>query len=353
MNSQSRLYGAAGLAAIAACLSTPVLAAGTVQGTSIKNDVSVAYKVGGVDQTAAIGSDTFVVDRKISMTIANAGTAATPVGPGGTAAVAFTVTNTSNDTLDFALAATNGGAAKHGTTDNYDVTAFKYHRETGTTAGYDPTDTEITFLDEIAPDANVVVYVVATTATAQKTGDGAIISLRATARDDAGANLVETTGANTAVVDNVFAEDLALADGNAERRNGSVFDTGDYKVLAAAINATKTSTLVSDPVNGVASATVFPKAIPGAVVEYCIAVANGAGSADATNVAVTDTLPPLTAYLAGSIVVGATCSDAGTTRTDGSGDADGASAVGNLVSGTLPTITGGQTRTLRFRATIN
>jgi uncharacterized repeat protein (TIGR01451 family) len=38
--------------------------------------------------------------------------------------------------------------------------------------------------------------------------------------------------------------------------------------------------------------------IPGAVVEYCIAVANAAGSATATNISVSDTLPAATTYLA-------------------------------------------------------
>ena len=41
-----------------------------------------------------------------------------------------------------------------------------------------------------------------------------------------------------------------------------------------------------------------PKYIPGAVIEYCIAVTNAAGSASATSVAISDPLPTEVTYLA-------------------------------------------------------
>src|SRR3546814_20315203 len=55
------------------------------------------------------------------------------------------------------------------------------------------------------------------------------------------------------------------------------------------------------PVN----ATSNPKLIPGAVVEYCIAVANS-GSAAATSVAITDPVPGQLTFNAGSILLGGT-----------------------------------------------
>jgi uncharacterized repeat protein (TIGR01451 family) len=90
--------------------------------------------------------------------------------------------------------------------------------------------------------------------------------------------------------------------------------------------------------------------IPGAVVEYCIAVANASGSATASNVAVSDTLPSQTAYQASfgvklnGTVTGSTC------NADGAGSGSHASGV---VSGTLADLAAGDARTLVFRVTIN
>jgi uncharacterized repeat protein (TIGR01451 family) len=112
------------------------------------------------------------------------------------------------------------------------------------------------------------------------------------------------------------------------------------------LTASKTSRIVSDPLNGVTN----PKMIPGAVVEYCVAVANAAGSATATNISVSDTLPAATTYLSAfgikvdGTVTGATC--------NADGVAGGGFASG-VVSGTLSNIAAGVTRTLLFRVTVN
>ena len=111
----------------------------------------------------------------------------------------------------------------------------------------------------------------------------------ATAAGSLGATITQTAGANTAGVDTVFAD--TNADGNTAR-DGIHFDEDDYTILAANLTATKTSRIISDPLNG----TTNPKMIPGAVVEYCITVSNAAGSATASNVAFSDTLPAETTY---------------------------------------------------------
>jgi len=129
-------------------------------------------------------------------------------------------------------------------------------------------------------------------------------------------------------------------------RDGIHFAEDDYVVLAATLTATKTSRIVSDPFNG----TTNPKMIPGAVVEYCIAVANAAGSATATNISVSDTLAGETTYdsafgiLLNGTVTGATC--------NADGVAGGSYAAG-VVSGTLSDVAAGVTRTLLFRVTVN
>ena len=63
-------------------------------------------------------------------------------------------------------------------------------------------------------------------------------------------------------------------------------------------NLTKESAVISDPLNG----TTNPKAIPGAVVEYTITLTN-TGTADATNVVITDVIPADTTYIADTLMV--------------------------------------------------
>jgi hypothetical protein len=77
-----------------------------------------------------------------------------------------------------------------------------------------------------------------------------------------------------AQIDTVFADAAGYAD---LLRDGR-FSAGDeYAVAGATADVTKTAVVISDPMNGI----VAPKAIPGAVVEYCIAVKNiGAAAAD-------------------------------------------------------------------------
>jgi uncharacterized repeat protein (TIGR01451 family) len=64
--------------------------------------------------------------------------------------------------------------------------------------------------------------------------------------------------------------------------------TNTPKPATATLTVVKTSTIISDPVNG----TTDPKAIPGAVVRYAITVTNtGTASVDSSTVIVTDPLP--------------------------------------------------------------
>jgi uncharacterized repeat protein (TIGR01451 family) len=74
------------------------------------------------------------------------------------------------------------------------------------------------------------------------------------------------------------------------------------------LTVSKVATVISDPFNG----TTNPKAIPGAIVEYVITVANG-GGADADNVSIADAIDTDVAFITGfyggddlSVVNGAT-----------------------------------------------
>ncbi|CAN5309827.1 hypothetical protein BH09PSE3_BH09PSE3_09470 [soil metagenome] len=200
---------------VLAGISAPAFAAGTTAGSTITNTVSVGYSVGGVAQTAINASNVFTVDRKISLTVAETGTTTTTVSPGQTAAVTtFTVTNTSNATLDLGLSVAQqvGGTAQHGGTDNFDVTTPAMYVDTNGNGVYDAgTDTAVTYLDEVAADGVRTVFVVANIPAARINGDIAGVTLTAQARESGaagtqGAVSTETTGANTAGQDTVFAD---------------------------------------------------------------------------------------------------------------------------------------------------
>ena len=134
-----------------------------------------------------------------------------------------------------------------------------------------------------------------------------------------------------------------------------------YVVETATLGVTKTSSVVRDPFNG----TSNPKAIPLAVMEYAIAVAN-TGSQPATLQSISDPIPANTAFLAGdytgstdvSVQVGAapaTFCVAETGGTDSNGDGCVRNVGGDLVVGApaITTVAAGSTVTVRFRVTIN
>lgn len=212
---------------------------------------------------------------------------------------------------------------------------------------YDAGDTEL-FIDELAADTSRTVFVVADIPLGKVTNDAATVILTAKGFEGGtvgtqGAALVQTTGANTAGVDTVFADGAGSTDA---LRDAAYSAKADYVVSAAALTVTKVSRIVSDPSNG----TTNPKAIPGATIEYCISVANASGGADATGVAINDVLPTTTAFVSGSIKLNGTVNADSTCKTDGSAG-DGAYASG-AVTGTLGSVAAGATRTALFQVTI-
>ena len=354
MTNMVRLLATTSALGLAALAAAPAFAAGTTAGSSIVNNVSVNYTVGGVAQTQVNASNSFVVDRRITLTVTEPGNATTSVAPGQTNAVTtFLVTNTSNAVLDLGLAFAQGVAA-HGGTDNFDVTTPTVWINTGPSAGsatYDPANsTQVTFLDELAADASRHVFVLATVPAGRVTGDVSGVALTAQAREAGtagtqGAVVTQTTTANTAGMDTVFADTAGATDG---ARDGQFSARDDYTVAAAALTVVKTSTIISDPING----TTDPKMIPGSTVEYCIQVANGAGSATAQAPAISDTLPTQTTYVAASTFLNATVTG-GICNADGTAGGSFVAGPPAVVSGTLSDVAAGTTRALRFRVTVN
>ncbi len=356
MTYRSKLLGAAGLFALSVLGANPAYAAGTTAGSTITNTVSVAFQVGGISQTGTSASDTLTVDRKVNLTVAEVGNSTTVVTPGSTSQVTtFTVTNTSNAVLDFALAATQqtGGAGAHSNTDSFDVTNVKIYKDANGNGVYDAdTDTLVTYLDELAADGSATVFVVADVPLGLANGSVAAVTLTATGREGGapgtqGVALVQTTGANTAAMDTVFADGAGAGD---SARDASFAAKDDYTVSAATLTAVKSSKIISDPIN----LGVNPKMIPGATIQYCIAISNASGSATATSITVTDAIPAnLTYDTAFGVKTNGTATIASGVATCNADTTATGTMASNTVSGTLTSVAAGETKTVVFQATIN
>jgi uncharacterized repeat protein (TIGR01451 family) len=186
----------------------------------------------------------------------------------------------------------------------------------------------------------VVNYVIGNTAI----GDGAS---GATSGDG---NVVVTFSSPVDTITIVYGN-AATAPANPDGQAISIWDITFCNPVAV-LGVTKVSTLISDPTNG----TTNPRAIPGAVMEYCILVQNP-GSGTATNVIGTDTIPAALTYTAGSISSGATCGAASTAEDDDAAGADesdpfGASVSGAVLTATAATLGPSSGFALKFRATI-
>ncbi len=80
-----------------------------------------------------------------------------------------------------------------------------------------------------------------------------------------------------------------------------------FTVAVPAMTLTKTSDVISDPVAG----TSNPKAIPGAVIRYCLKLGN-TSTQTATSVVVTDPIPASQSFISNSVFTGTDCTTANT-----------------------------------------
>lgn len=343
----------------------PAFAAGTTQGTGITNNVSVNYQVGGVAQTQQTAADTFVVDRKIIFTVSEkAPTGTTTVTPGQAARqTTFIVSNTSNDTLDFTITPSQlvGGTTTHGGTDAFNLTNLLVCVDANADAVCDSAATATLTIDNLIADANMTILVVGDIPLSATNGQVAGVTLTATALNGNGTAITAATDATVngaGTVETIFADVVKSGiGGTSAARDGIDVATDDYTVSTAVLSVFKTSRIISDGV----SASNF-KSVPGAVVEYCISVANGAGGATATNITISDLVPTNTTYVASSIRVNGTVTSPGASQTCSAGtavtdavDADTGSfgTPANTVAGTLANVAGGGSSALIFRVTLN
>jgi uncharacterized repeat protein (TIGR01451 family) len=347
-------------------LNTGAQAAGTVAGTNINNTASVNYTVGGAAQTPVTSNTaTFVVDRKVNLAVTEVGGTSTTIVYGSTSQVTtFQVTNLTNATQDFRLFAAQQLSlvvTTFGITDNMDMNNVHVYVDVNNNGTYEAGTDTATYIDELAPDMSKTVFIVADAPASGAANGTAGVGLTAVAATGTtpgtlGGDLTFTAlGDSPSTVDVVFADDAGPLDLSRDARQ-SALDA--YIVASTTVSFAKTATIISDPVN----LFLLPKAIPGAVVEYCLKVSNTGGSA-ATAVSLTDAIPANTTYVPGSLYVGGSillgaCLADGTLEDDNSAGADetdpnGGSSDGATVTASIPTISAGTTVTARFRVTLD
>lgn len=144
----------------------------------------------------------------------------------------------------------------------------------------------------------------------------------------------------------------SLAPANPGQQGMAIHDINFCRPVANLLIA-KTSSIVSDPVNG----TTNPKAIPGATMRYCLLVTNG-GSATATAIYVADPLPATTSFVPGSLRSGTSCAGATTVEDDNATGADesdpfGAAIAGTTVSASTAALGPGSAFATVFDVTVN
>jgi uncharacterized repeat protein (TIGR01451 family) len=342
-------------------------AAGTPSGTTISNTASLTYAIGAGPVTIASSNTvSFTVDSKINLLVA--GGVITNVSAGQTGVLTpFTVTNTSNVTLNFLLTAQNNSSGIYTVnstfvTDNFDpMTALTIYRDNNCNGAIDGADAAVTSIQDLAPGPTVCLLVQTDIPAARVNGDAMVISFKAQAAwpttlipaeeppvgggagQMAGSNLPVTAsaGANTAGIDVVLADAAGVAADIASDGYHSTY--GAFSVSGVNVALIKTVTSVVDPSGG-------PVKMPGAVMTYQIAVAVS-GSGIATNLVITDPLPAQTSYVVGSIILdGAPQTDPIDPPTD---NTDFGFTTANAVTVKLGNVTSPANHVITFKATIN
>ncbi|WP_236697399.1 hypothetical protein [Sphingomonas sp. Leaf357] len=345
-------------------------ASGTNAGTIISNQANASYTVNGTPATVQSNTATFVVDRKVNLTVVADPNVNTIVNLGQTNAVmTFRVTNNTNGTQDFLLNANQNLGAGGTGTDNFDVTNVRVFVDSNNNGVYDAGVDTATFIDELLPDASAVVFIVSDVPTING-ANYATVSLNATvaaggAQGTQGAALIPT---DLNLINQNADLDIVFADNDSDgllgadiARNGQGRAYLEYEVGARAVNLSivKTSTVLTDGVS-----TLNPKAIPGATVQYCLTVQNSTLLVPASNISLTDVIPANTTYVPGSIKVGGLGTGGVCLLNGFSVNDDGSpvplspysgsfNATTKTVTAGIPTLLGGTSLAVSFQVLIN
>lgn len=324
--------------------------AGTASGTSITNNASLSYTVGGVTQTAvASGAATFVVDTLVSMTLTSQPNYTTVVPNANLQVTKFIVANTGNSTINSILtpAALANGINLYSKTTNFLPTGCAAYQDVNGNGTFESaTDTQ-TYISNLAANSSIAVFVVCSIPAGQVNNDFGGVSLTAQASTagtgTAGSPLVASTGAKVlGTVATVFG-DVAGTDDIAN--DGKISSRSGFLVQSATLGMSKTVAVWCDPVNGANN----PKLFPGSFAQYTLSVNNNAGAtASATLSNVSDTLVAQLVFDPNFVQATAGCA----TPTSGAGKGIKISCVGGSracattpIYVTTSTVVSGQTLT--------
>lgn len=349
--------------AIAAMAATPAMAAGSAAGTEITNSAVIRYNVNSVSQTALTTSEKITVDRVVRFTVENLSGLAQPVTPGQTGIMTrVRITNQSNAPVSFGpwVYQESGPVQLPAISTLYIDTNGNGLIDTGIDQPLTYTSTDIpvtapdTYIDWLVPVSvpieaenfngqtiKMAYYVMA--AEPNSTGNAELPYFNSKYLDLAAAP-------NTSGVETVLADPAQPEFWFGDPNDGTVLVSATYVVSAALLSVARFSKVISDVVNG----TKNPKAIPGATVEYCVAVSNAAGAATATNISIAETLYTKLVFdnTFGIYQNGTVTNGACDTQGAGGGSPGGTFADGK-VNGTIASLSAGETKTVRYRATVN
>lgn len=336
---------------------------GTLAGTTLTNTATIAYKVNSTPQTDVASSQGVTVDRKIVFTVTDNGMFTPAVTPGQTNAVQrFDVFNQSNATLDFATIVTqyaSGMQPANLDPDSFDVLSPALYEDTNSNGTYDSgIDLAIAHIDEMAPDTERTIFYVASIPSGVPNMSHSFMLLSLKAHDGNGAGVlgaaaVENTGANTAGLDTVFADEAGDSDA---ARDGMYTRWRGFYSLTAVFTIDRYSETVSNPYEGAAAPGVYPKGVPGAVVEYCMTMDLAGTGRSASNVSLVETLPNHLTFdtsfgvlLNDSVDQGMFCKTTGNPAV-GTSTYDAGS---RKLTVTFPSIDIGEVRTVLYRAIVD
>jgi len=284
---------------------------GTQAGTDITNSATLSYSAGGVTQPDIdSNTDTFKVDRKIDMILVTTDTDQTEVTPGQQDKITnyeFRNESNTNERFKFEVAnLNNDDEADYDTDkDNDDVNNLEIQCTYTDGSGNSQTKSWASdFVIEIKEDTNATCQVRADIKDADHGGEDKDImnvELKATAYKSDTEKETETTSDDTqGTEDVVFADGESVANGSDSNGlgktesddNGHKGDTkgngievarSGYRIVTPVLSVTKTSCVISDPVNN----TSHPKRIPGAIIRYMFDIKN-TGTGDVNDLSLSD-----------------------------------------------------------------
>lgn len=291
---KTKIFLAGLLAGISGLIAPQWSNASTAPCTLISNTATAAYSVGGVPQAnVTSAATTFNVGVKVIVSVTNNDGGRVTVVPSITTkyALKFTITNNGNAVQDYNLtseAAITGTVGPYlGNDDSFDGNTIALYDDTGGTPGsFDGTDAVITSLNDVAADGGQKVAYIVYSPTDLTAGnlETAVYNLVATSKWGDGSAITYGSGTPTVVqaggsCNGATTVDVVAGDGDGTGsdgdKDGAHSDDGKYEVCSAIIGVSKSHLVIWDTINWNSA----PKALPGAIVEYTVQIANTGGAA--------------------------------------------------------------------------